>query len=39
VYPLVEVVSRAAYIGKISAAVVVTNLAGFLIYRLNAREA
>ncbi|MFI4981568.1 MAG: APC family permease, partial [Nevskiales bacterium] len=33
VYPIVDVVSRAAFAGKISAVVVVTNMLGVLIYR------
>jgi len=33
VYPVVEVVSRAAYAGKITAVVVISNMVGILIYR------
>ena len=33
VYPVVDVVSRAAYAGKIVAVVVVSNMAGILVYR------
>ena len=35
VYPIVDVVSRAAYAGKIVAVVVIANLAGIAIYRLD----
>jgi amino acid transporter len=33
VYPVVEVVSRAAYAGKITAVMVISNMVGILIYR------
>jgi amino acid transporter len=35
VYPIVDVVSRAAFAGKICAVVVVSNLAGVVIYRVG----
>jgi hypothetical protein len=35
VYPVVDVVSRAAFAGKICAVVVVSNMTGVLIYRLG----
>jgi amino acid transporter len=35
VYPVVDVVSRAAFAGKICAVVVVSNMAGVMIYRLG----
>jgi len=35
VYPVVDVVSRLAFAGKICAVVVVSNMAGVLIYRLG----
>ena len=37
VYPIVDVVSRAAFAGKICAVVAVSNMAGFLIYRMGKR--
>lgn len=37
VYPVVDVVSRAAFAGKICAVVVVSNMAGVLIYRAGQR--
>ena len=38
VYPVVDVVSRAAFAGKICAVVVISNMAGVLIYRLGQKE-
>ena len=38
VYPIVDVTSRGAYAAKISAVVLVTNLAGVLIYRAGKRR-
>ena len=38
VYPVVDVVSRAAFAGKICAVVVVSNMAGVLIYRIGQRN-
>ena len=35
VYPVVDVVSRVAFAGKICAVVVVSNMAGVLIYRVG----
>jgi amino acid transporter len=35
VYPIVDVVSRPAYAAKISGVVIISNLAGFLIYRFG----
>jgi amino acid transporter len=38
VYPVVEVVSRAAYAGKITAVMVISNMLGVLIYRMGRRS-
>jgi len=38
VYPVVDVVSRSAYAGKITAVVVISNMAGVIVYR-GARRA
>jgi amino acid transporter len=38
VYPVVEVVSRASYAGKITAVVVISNMVGILIYRAGNRR-
>ena len=38
VYPIVDVTSRAEYAAKITAVVVVSNLAGLLIYRAGRRR-
>jgi hypothetical protein len=35
---VVDVVSRAAFAGKISAVVVISNMAGVMIYRLGQRN-
>ncbi len=39
VYPIVDVVSRAAYAIKISSVVVITNIAGLVLYRAGKRRA
>jgi hypothetical protein len=38
VYPVVDVVSRAAFAGKICAVVVISNMTGVIIYRLGRRN-
>jgi hypothetical protein len=38
VYPVVDVVSRAAFAEKICAVVVVSNMAGVIIYRIGRRN-
>jgi hypothetical protein len=38
VYPIVDVVSKAAYAGKILAVVAIANLAGVAVYRMGRRR-
>ena len=38
VYPVVEVVSRESYAGKITAVMVISNMVGVLIYRAGTRS-